>query len=230
MLLEYPNVKICNFDYDENDTFSIALQYFPKVFKDNRGSFTEVLRENAANEEMELAQLADLSWIKQINRSTSEKNVCRGMHAQKEDFCQSKFVECIYGCIYDFIVDARPNSTTFGKIGCFKLDSQKANKLFVPEGFLHGFFSPDTGVTNIFQYYVGGNIYSKEHEFSVDMYQILHEFKNGINVVHNDFNDFENQFKNCIRSEKDTYNNLDYYEWMDKVKKQFSETGKLWYK
>jgi len=63
------------------------------------------------------------------------------MHAQKGCFCQSKLVECVSGHIHDIIIDARPNSKTFGMTKTYALDSAKANALFVPCGFLHGFYS-----------------------------------------------------------------------------------------
>lgn len=82
----------------------------PKVFSDNRGTFSEVLVGSS------------LESIKQINRSTSCQWTVRGFHAQRAPMCQAKLVEALTIPIYDIIVDARPDSKTFGTIAAYLLD------------------------------------------------------------------------------------------------------------
>ena len=86
---------------------------YPKVFGDKRGFFTEVL----AGE--------DMRDIRQINRSSSCQFAVRGLHAQGGAHCQSKIVEALTISIYDIIVDARPDSKTFGQFGVYLLDPVK---------------------------------------------------------------------------------------------------------
>ena len=146
--IEYDNF----FDCIEEDNMSKVFQIFPKVLEDGRGSFTEVLKDFGQWPKDNIPiWFSNCQWIRQINRSTSIPNVCRGMHAQKGVFCQSKLVECISGSIHDIILDARPDSKTYGRAKVYKLDSTKANKLFAPKGFLHGFYSDSCSqAVNIF--------------------------------------------------------------------------------
>ena len=68
---------------------------------------------------------------------------------------------CIGGAIYDAVVDLRPESSTFGQWISVELTSDKAQALFVPEGFAHGFQALENN-SRIF--YKCTNVYSKPHE------------------------------------------------------------------
>ena len=95
-----------------------------KLFEDERGYFHQVLQDTI----MEIAQL---------NHSFSVKGVLRGMHFQKG---QAKYVYCPVGEILDVVVDMRPDSPTFKQWKSFTLSGKNKDKLFVPEGFAHGFY------------------------------------------------------------------------------------------
>lgn len=167
MTITYSN----DFWYDPTKDDSRVFQIFPTVNGDSRGNFTEIFKLDTpcVPEWMTTA-----NWIKQINRSESVPNVFRGMHAQKGKFCQSKLVECVAGDIVDVILDARPNSDTFGKCKCFDLSSTTKNRLFVPRGFLHGFYvRPSAVPMGIFLYFIGGAVYNKQSEVSVNPRDVL---------------------------------------------------------
>ena len=74
-----------------------------KVFKDNRGYFKELLRENIINKKFPFLVM-----------SCSKKNVIRGLHLQTQN-SQGKFVTVIKGRIFDIAVDLRKNSKTYGE-------------------------------------------------------------------------------------------------------------------
>ena len=102
-----------------------------KNFKDKRGYFREIIRENKLIKKFPFLVM-----------SFSKKNVVRGLHIQTKN-SQGKFVTVIKGKIFDVAVDLRKNSRTFGK--CFKsILSEKNNKsVFIPPGFAHGFCALD---------------------------------------------------------------------------------------
>lgn len=56
------------------------FRIFPKISIDSRGSFAE---QWSCGESWptEAAFMASMSWVKQINRSTSKAGVVRGLHA-----------------------------------------------------------------------------------------------------------------------------------------------------
>lgn len=80
-----------------------------------------------------------------ISRSANAGTL-RGLHCQKPPFAQGKLVGVFSGSILDVIVDIRPGSATYGRHLGVTLDDRRPVRLFVPEGFLHGFItlSPET--------------------------------------------------------------------------------------
>lgn len=154
MKIEYDNDFCCIKDTLTDNVFQI----FPDVYHDDRGWFSEVLKD----------ELISKLNIKQINRSYSSPGIIRGMHAQRGKFCQAKLVEAINAKIFDVITDCRPQSTTFGKTKVYLLDPDSQNKLFVPRGFLHGFIVPSSLQQMAYFNYYCDNVYNKESEVCVN--------------------------------------------------------------
>lgn len=215
-------IKDKTFEFKENssDHRSNVFEVLPNVFKDNRGSFSEVLK-----------GVFGLSWIKQINRSVSSARTIRGCHAQKGEYCQAKLVEAINTRIYDIITDARPDSTTFGTSKIYLLDPEKQNKLWVPRGFLHAFVVPETDEQAIFQYFCD-NVYDKESEVGVNPATLIPKIVELTKqTTSNQFDDLYQLFEtnNFIMSEKDM-KNTDYEQFMSSIKSEYETNGNLWYK
>lgn len=101
------------------------------IFEDNRGSFQESYNLR------EIQKIIGPYEFVQDCHSVSKKNVIRGMHYQIKH-PQGKLVRCLFGNIYDVIVDLRKSSPTFGKwIGVNLYPG--FGQLWVPPGFAHGF-------------------------------------------------------------------------------------------
>jgi len=109
------------------------LHITPKQFADERGAFSEVFKAS----DFAAAGMQDL--FVQVNKSTSKKDVLRGLHYQKQPRGQGKLVTVAAGEIYDVAVDIRQGSPTFGKWVAKTLSSREQNMLYVPAGFAHGF-------------------------------------------------------------------------------------------
>lgn len=62
----------------------------------------------------------------------------RGLHGRVGDG-EAKLVRCAHGALFDVVVDARPDSPTFGERAEFRLDDEKLWSLYLPRGVLHGF-------------------------------------------------------------------------------------------
>lgn len=229
-----------SFDIIDGCTMSRVFTFTPQVFKDNRGTFAEVLKEPRNTFEHEVKWFNKLDWIKQINRSTSCGLTVRGMHAQKGDFCQAKLVEAVKGVIYDIITDARPMSQTFGVSTVVRLDSSIQNKLFVPRGFLHGFAVPEGSEEAIFSYYCD-NVYDKASEVVINpmtsMPTIISTISQKFSGLPKDdptylqykplFEMFNSPDK-LVFSEKDT-NGLDYAFWMKSIYNSYQQDRSVWY-
>ena len=116
----------------------------PRVFNDDRGAFWE-----SWNETTYKNLGLDISFV-QDNQSVSHKNVLRGLHFQKPPHAQGKLVRVTRGKALDVVVDLREGSETFGKHFKLKLSSEKANMLWIPAGFAHGFVALENNT--VFQY------------------------------------------------------------------------------
>lgn len=104
----------------------------PFNMDDIRGCFTkdyskEVFESN--NIEYELAE---------VFYTTSHKGVIRALHFQREKH-QPKLVRCIYGHVYDVVVDLRKGSPTFKRWMGFDLVGEAHNEILVPAGCAHGY-------------------------------------------------------------------------------------------
>ncbi len=99
---------------------------------DVRGCFTkdyskEVFENNGINHD-----------LKEVFYTTSHKGVIRALHFQRV-MQQPKLVRCIYGHVYDVVVDLRKDSPTFKQWLGFDLIGDKHNEILVPAGCAHGY-------------------------------------------------------------------------------------------
>ena len=98
-----------------------------RSFKDNRGYFKELIRENVINKNFPFLVM-----------SFSKKNVIRGLHVQTTN-SQGKFISVLKGKIFDVAIDLRKNSKTFGRVYKCILSEKNNTSIYVPPGFAHGF-------------------------------------------------------------------------------------------
>lgn len=110
-----------------------ALLIEPKLFQDERGTFSETFKVDAFKE-----QGIDTHFL-QDNYSNSQGKVLRGLHFQAHPRSQGKLISVIQGHIFDVIVDLRVGSPTFGKWISLDLSDKNRHMLWVPPGYAHGF-------------------------------------------------------------------------------------------
>ncbi|WP_302420134.1 dTDP-4-dehydrorhamnose 3,5-epimerase [Megasphaera sp.] len=108
------------------------IEVTPFNADDIRGCFTkdyskEVFEQNGIHYD-----LAEIFY------TTSHKGVIRALHFQRVKQ-QPKLVRCIYGHVYDVVVDLRKNSPTFKQWLGFDLIGEKHNEILVPAGCAHGY-------------------------------------------------------------------------------------------
>ncbi|MGH3694127.1 MAG: dTDP-4-dehydrorhamnose 3,5-epimerase family protein [Pseudonocardiaceae bacterium] len=105
----------------------------PEPHRDERGLFTRTFDAAVARR----AGL-DPSAFVQDSQSRSRLGVLRGLHG-RAGAGEAKLVRCAHGAVHDVLVDARPDSPTFGQHRAFRLDDVDFAHLYVPTGLLHGF-------------------------------------------------------------------------------------------
>ena len=106
----------------------------PKVFEDDRGTFSETF--NAQNF---LDQTGIAVAFVQDNESISKYGVVRGLHFQTGAHGQAKLVRVVKGRVLDVVVDLRKGSPSYGKSFSVVLSGENKKQLFIPRGFAHGF-------------------------------------------------------------------------------------------
>ena len=70
--------------------------------------------------------------------TTSHKGVIRALHFQRVKQ-QPKLVRCIWGHVWDVVVDLRKDSPTFKRWLAFDLVGKQHNEILVPAGCAHGY-------------------------------------------------------------------------------------------
>jgi dTDP-4-dehydrorhamnose 3,5-epimerase len=107
------------------------LLFIPTPHRDDRGLFTRTF-------DIALEAEFGVGPFVQDSQSRSRKGTIRGMHG-RSGRGEAKLVRCARGAVHDVLVDARPDSPTFGEQTSVLLDDEKFVTLYVPPGLLHGF-------------------------------------------------------------------------------------------
>ena len=130
----------------------------PRVFEDARGVAFESYNRRTFQEATGL----DPVFV-QDNRSTSRRNVLRGLHYQVQK-PQGKLISVLRGEIYDVAVDLRRSATTFGKWVGFRLSESDRRMAWLPRGFAHGFLALSDSVEVLYKL---DELWSPAHERTI---------------------------------------------------------------
>jgi dTDP-4-dehydrorhamnose 3,5-epimerase len=106
----------------------------PERHEDDRGFFA---RTWSRDELVDQGLVGDLSQCS-ISRNT-HAGTLRGMHFQTTPHEEVKLVRCTAGAVHDVLVDLRPGSPTHAAWVAVELDADRANAVYIPKGFAHGF-------------------------------------------------------------------------------------------
>jgi len=121
-----------DFSISQSKKLSDVLVIAPSIFWDLRGNiFTSYNKEF-----YERFLPGDLSFIHD-KFAYNKNNVLRGLHGDHNTW---KLVSCVYGEIYEVVVDMRPNSPTYLKWDAFELSSEKYRQVLIPPGFVNGYY------------------------------------------------------------------------------------------
>lgn len=107
--------------------------FHPTPHRDQRGLFTRTFDAAIA-----AAHGVVFGPQTQDSQSRSEPGVLRGLHGRKGEG-ESKLVRVAAGAVLDVVVDARPDSATYGAHISIVLDDVDFTAIYIPPGCLHGF-------------------------------------------------------------------------------------------
>lgn len=122
---------IQKFEFHETKIAGL-IEITPFNADDIRGCFTkdyskEVFEANGIHHD-----LAEVFY------TTSHRGVIRALHFQRV-MQQPKLVRCIWGHVWDVVVDLRKDSPTFKQWLAFDLAGEQHNEILVPAGCAHGY-------------------------------------------------------------------------------------------
>src|ERR1700687_432685 len=128
----------------------------PVRHRDPRGFFSEIFRDDALRRHG-----IDVAFIQENHSLSVDRGVVRGLHFQVPPEGQAKLVRVATGSVLDVAVDIRWGSPSYGRHVAIVLSAADGNKLFVREGFAHGFctLEPNTEIV-----YKVNRYYSAEHD------------------------------------------------------------------
>ena len=127
----------------------------PKIQNDARGRFVKIFHRP------EFEKLGLETGFQEEYYSVSHVGVVRGLHFQRPEMDHSKLVYCVTGGVFDVVADLRVGSPTYAKSYSIELNATKANCLYIPKGFAHGFAVTSGQATMIYKV---STAYSAEHE------------------------------------------------------------------
>lgn len=127
----------------------------PRIWPDDRGYFYE-----SYNQKKYIDAGITVNFV-QDNQSSSSKGTLRGLHAQAPPFGQGKLVRVTQGRVIDVAVDIRKASPTYGQHYKVELSADNHLQFWIPEGFLHGFYTLEDDT--VFAYKIT-NFYDKASE------------------------------------------------------------------
>jgi dTDP-4-dehydrorhamnose 3,5-epimerase len=114
--------------------------------RDKRGFFARIY----CPEEFAAAGIEFQSTQINLSRNLARFTL-RGMHWQDPPFAEAKLVRVTSGAAHDVVIDLRAESPTFRRWIARRLDAERANALFIPEGCAHGFLTLELQTDIVYQ-------------------------------------------------------------------------------
>ena len=109
-----------------------VIVFEPSISCDNRGTIFTSYQKDLYNKYLPKG----LDFIHD-KFAESKKNVLRGLHGDTKTW---KLISCVFGQIYEVVVDMRPKSPTYLKWESFELNNQNNKQILVPPNFLNGYY------------------------------------------------------------------------------------------
>lgn len=106
------------------------------VHRDDRGDFFR-----AFDGETMLAEASGQVVVQASVSRNRIKGTLRGLHYLEPDACETKFVTCISGAVWDVAVDMREGSPTFLDYMAIRLGGGNPQTIRLSPGIAHGFLS-----------------------------------------------------------------------------------------
>lgn len=151
--------KINNFKIEQSKVIKGVYIFIPSLGEDERGFiYTSYYKDNF------IKFLPKNLSFKHDKFSSSKKNVLRGIHGDTKSW---KLVTCVYGEIYQVVVDCRKDSPTYKKWEAFTINSQKPKLILIPPSMGNSFFVKSELAIYHYKLAYPGEYLDAEDQFSI---------------------------------------------------------------
>lgn len=96
--------------------------------------------------------------------SLSKKNVLRGLHG---DIKSWKLVTCVFGEVFQVVVDTRQESKNYLKWESWKLSDENRKQILIPPNFANGFLCLSEKCVYHYKYSYSGEYNDVENQFTM---------------------------------------------------------------
>jgi dTDP-4-dehydrorhamnose 3,5-epimerase len=148
-----------NFNFKKSIKFKEVFIIKPDFFEDHRGLLYTSYLENEFKEKF--GNSFSFNHNKYVNNN---KNVLRGIHG---DYSSYKMVSCVYGKIFQVVVDNRSNSETYLEHETFELSHEVPCQVLIPPGFGNAFFVLSDYAVYNYQLSYKGNYNDYNNQFTL---------------------------------------------------------------
>lgn len=121
-----------DFSITKSERLSDVLIIKPSVFWDLRGNIY-----SSYNKDIYKEILPKELDFKHDKMAQSKHNVLRGLHGDHKTW---KLVSCVWGKLFEVVVDMRPDSKNYKKWDSFYLSSDDYSQVLIPPGFVNGYY------------------------------------------------------------------------------------------
>jgi dTDP-4-dehydrorhamnose 3,5-epimerase len=126
-------LAIKDIEIKESKVFGKDVMIFkPSVFYDHRGNIYTTYSKDIYQK-----YLPEGEEFIHDKFAESKNNVLRGLHGDKKTW---KLVSCVFGEIYEVVVDMRPDSPNYKKWEGWDLSSDNYRQVLIPPNFVNGYY------------------------------------------------------------------------------------------
>ena len=142
---------------DEEKIDGVKL-IFPSIASDDRGNiWTSYLKNDLKK------LLPDNQEFKHDKFSQSKKNVLRGIHGDHKSW---KLVTCVYGEIFQVVVDLRDNSPTYQSWISFDISDKNQKLVLIPPGCGNAYYVKSDNAVYHYKLAYSGEYIDYEEQFT----------------------------------------------------------------
>jgi len=96
--------------------------------------------------------------------SISKRNVLRGLHGDNKSW---KLVTCVYGEVFQVVVDARPESKNYLKWDSWELSADNRKQILIPPNFANGYVCLSDECVYHYKYSYEGEYFDVNEQFTI---------------------------------------------------------------